>query len=76
MCICEGYMTIASFNNYGALAAIRCSDHKVIGMVDVLHRVQVVCEIEGCVKRASFNNHGALTAIDCGDHKVSGMVVV
>ncbi len=69
-------MTIASFNNYGALAAIRCSDHKVIGMVDVLHRVRVVCEVEGCKKRPCFNMPGDLTAIRCGDHKVSGMVVV
>ena len=75
-CTIEGCVKRASFDNHGPLAAIRCSDHKVIGMVDVLHRVQVVCEIEGCVKRASFNNHGALTAIDCGDHKVSGMVRV
>ena len=40
-------MTIASFNNYGALAAIRCSDHKVIGMVDVLHGFELFAKSKG-----------------------------
>ena len=52
---------------------MRCSDHKLEGMVDVQNRR---CEAEACSKHPSFNLPSETRGVRCSDHKLEGMVDV
>jgi putative hemolysin len=62
----------ASFNTKG-LKARFCSDHKEVGMVNVVSKT---CDYEGCDIIPNYNTKGLKKARFCSDHKQVGMVDV
>ena len=71
MCKKVGCKREPIFNTEGEVP-IYCNEHKLVGMVDVVHKK---CIHDGCKKRPSFNKEGEVP-IYCGEHKLGGMVDV
>jgi hypothetical protein len=61
----------ASYNILGK-KAIYCGEHKLDGMIDVIHKR---CISENCNKQPIYNVLGK-KAIYCGEHKLNGMIDV
>ena len=73
MCIFPDCKTRPLYNVDGQTKAVYCSEHKLNGMVDVIHKR---CKHEGCKTRPNFNIIGKKQGLYCSAHKKDGMVDV
>ena len=64
---CEECGIRASYNYEGIKFGIRCSEHKLVRMVDVKSKT---CEHEGCRKQPVYNNEGESKGRFCVEHKL------
>lgn len=73
LCLQPGCTTYASFNIEGKTKRIRCSAHKLSGMVNIS---SPRCEFRDCSISSVFNTEGETRGRFCCLHKLEGMVDV
>ena len=64
---------IPIYNKEGETKALYCSQHKLDGMIDIIHNA---CFYENCKTRPIYNYNGENKPLYCLTHKLDGMVNV
>jgi EsV-1-7 cysteine-rich motif len=73
-CAIEGCETHSVFNFLGEKTGLRCSKHKLAGMIDVVNKK---CAYDGgCSKQPTFNFKEKTTGLYCSIHKHEGLRTV
>jgi hypothetical protein len=67
-CKREGCKTLPCYNYEGEITRLYCSEHKIVGMVNVKDRNRI-CKYDGCKKRPHYGNKDDKLPTYCVVHK-------